>query len=114
MEKMFCEIKIFQVKPDKTEVFEELVKSMELDQKNSKGCLSISYMKRFYTIDGIELGSAPRELTKVIKSVKYFSTWMFDSKENYGVAIKTFFDSFYKEVSKFLIAPFDIQLGFTL
>ena len=55
-------------------------------------------MKRFYTIDGVEPGSPPRELTKIVKCVKYFSYWEFDTIENYGLAIRWYFDAYGKEV----------------
>lgn len=112
MNPIFSEIKLFQVKADKLEQFEELIKKMAATQKKSEGCISIKYMKRFFTIDGIELGDAPRELTKIVKCVKYYSYWEFDTKENYGKAIKKFFDEYTKELQKLLIAPFDISLGY--
>ena len=83
MTKSFAEIKLFQVKPDKTEQFEAMAEKMSADQSKWDGCISIKYIKRFYTIDGIELGAPPRELTKVVKCVKYYSYWEFDTKENY-------------------------------
>lgn len=114
MTKYFAEIKLFQVKPDKTEQFETLVEKISADQTKWEGCISIRHLKRFYTIDGIELGNPPRELIKVVKCVKYYSYWEFDSKENYGKAIKRFFDYYNKDLQKLLIAPFDISLGYTL
>ena len=91
MKDSFAEIKLFQVKPEKTEQFETLVERMSADQAKWEGCVSIRYLKRSYTIDGIELGEPPRELAKVVKCVKYYSYWEFNSKENYGKAIKRFF-----------------------
>ena len=114
MDKSFAEIKLFQVKPDKLEQFEAIVEEMMNIQNECPGCISIKYFKRFYTIDGIELGEAPRELTKIVKCVKYYSYWEFDTKENYGKAIKLFFDKYMKELQKLLIAPFDISLGYSL
>ena len=114
MDKSFVEIKLFQVKPDKLEQFEAIVEEMIKAQKECVGCISIKYFKRFYTIDGIELGEAPRELTRIVKCVKYYSYWEFDTKENYGSAIKLFFDSYMKELQRLLIAPFDISLGYSL
>ena len=114
MKDSFAEIKLFQVKPEKTEQFETFVERMSAEQAKWEGCVSIRYLKRFYTIDGIELGNPPRELTKVVKCVKYYSYWEFDSKENYGKAIKRFFDCCNKDLQKLLIAPFDINLGYTL
>ena len=114
MTNSFTEIKLFQVKPDKTEQFEALAERMSEEQSKWEGCISIRYIKRFYTIDGVELGESPRELTKVVKCVKYYSYWEFDTKENYGKAIKIFFDNYNKELQKLLIAPFDINLGYSV
>ena len=114
MEKTFSEMKLFQVKPDKIEQFEAGIREMSADQLKCEGCISLKYFKRFYTIDGIELGEPPRELTKIVKCVKYYSYWEFDTKENYGRAIKVFFDKYNKEQQKLLIAPFDINLGYSV
>ena len=114
MDKTFVEMKLFQVKPDQTEQFEALAEKMSAEQSKWDGCITIRYFKRFYTIDGIELGSPPRELTKVVKCVKYYSYWEFDTKENYGKAIRQFFDCYRKELQKLLISPFDINIGYSL
>jgi len=114
MEKSFVEMKLFQVRPDKLEQFEALIREISANQLKCEGCLSLKYFKRFFTIDGIELGEPPRELTKIVKCVRYYSFWEFDSKENYGKAIKAFFENCNKELQKLLIAPFDISLGYSL
>ena len=114
MDKSFAEIKLFQVKPDQLEQFEAIATKMMKIQNEYAGCISIKYFKRFYTIDGIELGDAPRELTKIVKCVKYYSYWEFDTKENYGRAIKLFFELYRAELQRALIAPFDISLGYSL
>ncbi len=110
----FVEIKLFQVKPDKTEQFEALIKQISAEQKKWDGCIALNYFKRFYTIDGVEPGSPPREITKVIRCVKYYSYWEFDTKENYGLAIQHFFDCYRKDLQKLLISPFDINIGYSL
>lgn len=53
MDKTFCEIKLFQVKPDKLGQFEALAEKMRIEQQKQAGCVSVKYMKRFYTIDGV-------------------------------------------------------------
>ncbi|WP_066714701.1 hypothetical protein [Clostridium sp. Marseille-P299] len=108
----FSEVKLFQVKPDKIDEFQNLIISMASEQKNREGCISIKYMKRFFMIQ--EDGQPPRELTKIVKCVKYFSYWEFDSKESYGKANGWFFDNYFKVVMKCLIAPFDINCGHTI
>jgi len=107
----FSEVKLFQVKPDKLAEFETLITSVAAAQQRHPGCIDIKYVKRFFTIDGVESGNPPRELTKIVKCVKYFSYWEFDNKENYGKAIEWFFDSYGKEIQRLLIMPFDINCG---
>lgn len=114
MNRTFIEIKLFQVKPDKLDQFERMIEEISKEQLKCEGCISIKYFKRFYTIDGVELGEPPRELTKIVKCVKYYSYWEFDTKENYGKAIKVFFENYNKELQKLLISPFDVNLGFSL
>ena len=114
MENKFSEVKLFQVKPDKLSDFELLIQEIANGQRLQPGCIDIKYMKRFYTIDGVERGAPPRELTKIVKCVKYFSFWEFDSIENYGKANGWFFDNYEKQISKLLIMPFDINCGYSI
>lgn len=111
MKNNFSEVKLFQVKPDKLNEFEKLIGIIAAEQRKQVGCLDIKYLKRFFTIDGVESGEPPRELTKVVKCVKYYSYWEFDSKENYGKAIAWYFENHVKEIQKLLISPFDINCG---
>lgn len=111
MSNSFSEVKRFQVKPDKLDAFESLVASIANEQRKQPGAITIKYMKRFFTIDGLESGSPPRELTKIVKCVKYYSYWEFDNKENYGKANGWFFANYAKGIQKLLIMPFDISCG---
>ena len=114
MKKTFMEMKLFQVKPDRLGQFEAKIEEMSANQLKCEGCISLKYFKRFYTIDGIEPGEPPRELAKIVKCVKYYSYWEFDTKENYGKAIRFFFENYNKDLQKLLIAPFDISLGYSV
>lgn len=109
----FSEIKVFQVKPDKVEDFNKLTCVMMSEQRMQPGSVDIKYIKRFYTFDGGNPhdGNPPREISKIVKCVKYYSYWEFDNKENYGKATKWFFDHYYKMIEKLLIMPFDINCG---
>lgn len=69
MQKTFSEIKLFQVRPEKLEQFEAIADMISKEQVKQQGCIAIKYLKRFYTIDGIELGEAPRELWQSNKVV---------------------------------------------
>lgn len=112
MKDTFSEVKLFQVKPDKLVEFEKLIRIIAEEQKQQKGCIDIKYVKRFYVFDDIK--AKPRELTKVVKCVKYYSYWEFDDLEKYSAATHWFFDKYSKEIFKLLIMPFDINCGYSI
>lgn len=112
MKNSFSEVKLFQVKRDRLFEFESLINEIADEQKKQQGCVDIKYMKRFFVLD--ELGNPPRELTKIVKCVKYYSYWEFDNKENYGKSIEWFFTNYEKDIQKLLIMPFDINCGYSL
>lgn len=114
MKNTFSELKLFQVKPHKLDEFETLITSIKAEQEKLPGCISVKYMKRFYTFDGVENGAPPRELTKIVKCVKYYSFLEFDTIENCGKASGWFFDNYAKAVMKLLIMPFDINSGYSV
>lgn len=112
MNRTFSEVKLFQVKPDKLEEFEALAATIAAEQKELEGCLDIKYMKRFYIFD--EIPSGPREITKIVRCVKYFSFWEFETKEQYARATVWFFEHYEKKLAKLLIMPFDINCGYSV
>ena len=112
MKNSFSDVKLFQVKPDKLTEFETLIASIADEQRQQTGCIDIKYLKRFFVFD--EIGKPPRELTKIVKCVKYFSYWEFDTIENYGKAIDWFFAKCGKDIQKLLIMPFDINCGYSI
>ncbi len=114
MRNSFSEIKLFQVKPEKLDDFETLIRLIKTEQEKQPGCISVKYMKRFYTFDGVENGEPPRELTKIVKCVKYYSFLEFDTIENCGKASGWFFDNYSKAIMKLLIMPFDINSGYSI
>ena len=109
MKSTFSEVKIFQVKPDRIGEFEKRIEAVAAEQRLRQGCIDIKYMKRFYVFDDVK--DSPRELTKIVKCVKYFSYWEFDAMENYAAATHWFFEQHAKELFKLLIMPFDINCG---
>ena len=111
MQNTFVEMLYFQVKPDKTEEFETLISSLKAEQEQQDGCVGIRYFRRSHTFDGVEAGAPPREITRIVKCVKYYAYWEFDTAENCGKANGWFFDRYAKAVSKLLIIPFDINSG---
>lgn len=110
----FSQVLLFQVRPDRVEAFEVLVRQVQREQEQLPGCLQARYMKRFYTFDGVEWGQPPRELTKIVKCVKYYAYLEFGSAEDCGAATGWLFENHAKELTRMCIAPFDISSGYTL
>ncbi|WP_026478671.1 hypothetical protein [Alkaliphilus transvaalensis] len=113
MNATFMEIAIYQVKPTKAEVFEELLKEVVDTQKEQGGLIDLKYFKRDYTIDyeQIKEGLPPRKLTKIIKSIKYVLVWEFKTKEDYGRALQCIHHKYDKEINRCLVVPHDKLIG---
>ncbi len=109
----FTEICIYQVKPQKAEEFEALMFEMKGFLEKQRGLLMLRLIKRGYRIDmeQIREGLPPLKITRIVKSVKYMLYWEFDTKESYGEAQKTLYDSYWKSMEKCLTVPHDKYLG---
>ncbi len=112
MRNSFIQTFLFQVKPDKQDAFEALVHKLKAEQEALPGCIGVKYMKRFYTFDGVENGAPPRELSKIVKCVKYYACLEFDTIESCGQANGWLFEHYAKELMKLLVMPFDINSGY--
>lgn len=109
----FTEICIYQVKPQKTEEFEAKMLAIKTFLEQQEGVLLVRLVKRGYHIDmeQIKEGLPPPAITRIVKSVKYMLYWEFDTKENYGIAQKNLYESYWKAIDKCLIVPHDKYLG---
>lgn len=109
----FTEICIYQVKPQKVDDFETLMLEVKSFLEKQEGLLLLRFTKREYHIDleQIKEGLPPLKLTRIVKSVKYILYWEFSTKENYGIAQKNLYDSYWKSIEKCLIMPHDKYLG---
>lgn len=109
----FTEICIYQVKPQKAEEFEALMHEAKSFLERQEGLLLLRFAKRGYRIDmeQIKEGLPPLPITRAVKSVKYMLYWEFDTKESYGAAQKSLYESYWKSVEKCLVVPHDKYLG---
>lgn len=109
----FTEICIYQVKPQRVDEFESLMLEAKSFLEEQKGVLLIRLIKREYHIDmnQIKEGLPPLKITRIVKSVKYILYWEFDTKENYGLAQKKLYESYWRAIEKCLIVPHDKYLG---
>lgn len=109
----FTEICIYQVKPQKVDEFETLMLEVKAFFEKQEGLSLLRLVKRGYHIDleQIREGLPPKQITRIVKSVKYMLFWEFDTKENYGKAQKNLYDSYWKSIERCLIVPHDKYLG---
>lgn len=112
----FAELCIYQVKPQKVDEFEGLMREARSFLEQQDGLMLLRLVKRDHRIDmeQIREGLPPRELTRIVKCVKYLLYWEFDTKESYGAAQRSLYESYWKPIEKCLIAPHDKYLGETL
>ena len=114
MDTVFTEMIAFQVKPDRIGEFEALIASLKPSMSAQPGCVGLHIFKRFYTFDGVENGQPPRELTRIVKCIKYYACWEFESIEACGQANGWLFENHAKTIFKLLIMPFEINSGYSL
>lgn len=110
----FSEISIYQVKPDKTNEFEAIMKEASEIMKTIEGCQSLRLIQRTHYIKDITTikeGLSPDQLTRIVKCVRYALYWEFDTDESYGKAQKQLYETYWKGIEKCLIVPHDKILG---
>ncbi|MEQ8176178.1 MAG: hypothetical protein ABRQ26_14050 [Syntrophomonadaceae bacterium] len=110
----FSEISIYQVKPDKTNEFEDIMKDAAQMMKVIDGCQSLRLIQRTHYIKDmktIKNGLQPDKLTRIVKCVRYALYWEFDTDKNYGKAQKQLYETHWKAIEKCLIVPHDKILG---
>ena len=109
----FSEVCIYQVKPQKVDEFEALMLEVKPFFDKQEGVLLIRLIKREYHIDmeQIKEGQPPLKIQRIVKCMKYVLYSEFDTKENYGIAQKNLYNSYWKAIEKCLIVPHDKYLG---
>ncbi|MBP1760856.1 MAG: hypothetical protein H6Q64_398 [Firmicutes bacterium] len=110
----FSEISIYQVKQDKTNEFEAIMKDAVEMMKAIDGCQLLRFMQRTHYIKDMKTindGLQPDKLTRIVKCVRYALYWEFDTDKNYGKAQKQLYETHWKAIEKCLIVPHDKILG---
>lgn len=108
------EVCVYQLKPDKTEAFEAIVKAVSKFFEENEDMLYHSFTKRTHRLESMETiraGTPPKALTKVVKSVKYVMYFETVDPVMHGEVTKVFFERFDKEMSRCLLVPGDKYIG---
>ena len=112
--KEFVEVCIYEVRPDRTEEFEGLVKDVSRHHRDFSGVKDVRYMKRTHRQDSftsVKRGEPPIKLTRKPKSVTYVLYWELNNEIIHGKATKSGLELFYKKFTRCLIKPPKIILG---
>lgn len=110
----FAEICIYEVKPDKTEEFEALIKEVAQHHRNFPGVIDVRYIKRTHRqsdFNAVKEGEPAIKLTRVQKSVTYILYWELENEIVHGQATKSGLEKYYKRFTRCLTTMPKIILG---
>jgi hypothetical protein len=110
----FIEICLYEVKPDRTEEFEALIKKVSKHHSKFPGVKDVRYLKR--THRPVSFGGAKRaepaiKLTRKPQSVTYVLYWELDDAIAHAKATQSGLKHFFKEFARCLVKPPKIILG---
>ena len=110
---MFCETCIFDVKPDKVEEFEQVIKELVSYLKSFDQTYNVYVMKRTHRMsdDLVKQGKPPIKLKRIIKSVKFIMFWQLKVYESHGEITKLYFEKFNKRINRLTLMPGTKHLG---
>jgi len=110
----FVEICIYEVKPEKTEEFESLLKEVSEHHRSFDGVIDVKYIKRTHRqkdFNSVRNGESAIRLTRKPKSVKYVLFWELDNEIIHAQATKSGLEKFYKRFNRCLVTMPKIILG---
>jgi len=88
---MFYEICIYEVKINKEEEFEELIKEVGEFYRSCPGVLDVKYIKRTHRqkdFQAVISGEVPIRLTRKVGKITYVLYWELENKETHGKICK--------------------------
>ena len=111
---MFYEICIYEVKINKQDEVEELMKEVAEFYKAQEGVIDVKYIKRTYRqkdFNSVKAGELPVKLTRFVEKVTYVLYWALESKAVHARMYEVAFDKFYKRWTRCLTTMPKIILG---
>ncbi len=111
---MFNEICIYEVKLNKQDEVEELMKEVADFYKSQNGVIDVKYIKRTHRqkdFNAVKEGIPPIALTKYVDKVTYILHWTLENKEVHAQVSKLGIEKFYKRWNRCLITMPKILLG---
>jgi hypothetical protein len=110
----FVEICLYEVKPNKVDEFEELIKRVLKHHSNFPGVKDVRYIKRTHrsvNFSGAKRAEPAIRLTRTPQFVTYVLYWELDNKVSHAKATKSGLEKYFKDFARCLIKPPKIILG---
>ena len=110
----FVEVCLYEVKPEKTEEFEDLIKKVFKHHKSFSGVIDVRYIKRTHrpvSFAGAKKAEPAIRLTRKPQSVTYVLYWELKDEIAHAKATKSGLEKFFKEFQRCLVKPPRIILG---
>ena len=111
---MFNEICIYEVKLDKQDEVEELMKEVAAFYMEQQGVIDVKYIKRTHRqedFNAVKAGKVPIRLTRYIGKVTYILHWVVENEEGHARVSKLGIEKFYKRWNRCLTTMPRILLG---
>lgn len=111
---MFNEICIYEVKLNKQDEVEELMKEVAEFYMKQPGVIDVKYIKRTHRqkdFNAVKAGEVPIPLTRYVDKVTYVLCWVLESKEAHAAIYPEAFEKFYKRWTRCLTTMPKIILG---
>ena len=112
--KNFIEVCLYEVKADKTEEFESLIKKVIKHHSNFPGVVDVRYMKRTHrpcSFGDAKKGNPSIRLTMKPKTYTYVLYWELDNEIIHGKATKSGLENYFKEFNRCLVTVPKMILG---
>ena len=111
---MFNEICIYEVKLDKQDEVEKLMKEVAEFYREQQGVIDVKYIKRTHRqedFNAVKAGELPIRLTRKIGKVTYVLYWVVENEEVHARVSKLGLEKFYKRWNRCLTTMPKILLG---
>lgn len=111
---MFNEICIYEVKTEKQQEFETLIKEVAQFYKSQPGVFDVRYIKRTHRqkdFQAVKNGEPPVRLTRDIGKITYILYWVLDNEQTHASVSKLGLEMYYRRFSRCLVTIPKIILG---
>lgn len=110
----FMEVCVYEVRSDRTEEFEDLIREVAEHHRKHAGTIDVRYLKRTHRhkdFQAVKTGTPAQPLVRAAKSVTYVLCWELDGPVAHGKATKSGLGRFYPRFRRCLTTAPKIMLG---